>query len=198
MSQLSIFDVELVVADFDGAARLLSDSMGFNRVFEHAPGGARSLAMRRGAARVRLTGVDGGSEEARFIARHGSGVRNIGLCVPSVAESVARVVGAGGTIVARPVPSRATIALFDGLHRRRVSMLDPDGGSGCLPSRREPAEDDRASGFQSNGRGVLETDSHVVRRSHRRIARRLARTEGTERRAECDRMKMTTTVVTWR
>ncbi|MFE9776123.1 4-hydroxyphenylpyruvate dioxygenase [Streptomyces sp. NPDC005931] len=168
MTVHSVDHVEFFVGDVHQASHYYCSTYGFRVVAEAGPltglAGARSLVLAHGGVRLVLTSaLHADHAAARFVRRHGDGVRDVALrstdavgdyerALASGAESVAApetFEGAGGRVV------RATIAATNDLVHTFVQRDDPSGAH--LPGRYLPVTDEPAP-----GPGLLRSVDHLA------------------------------------
>ncbi|MFJ8677101.1 4-hydroxyphenylpyruvate dioxygenase [Streptomyces sp. NPDC093589] len=158
MTAHSIDHVEFYVGDVKQSAHYYCGTYGFRVVAEAGPrtglAGARSLVLAHGGVRIVLTsGLHADHPAARFVRRHGDGVRDVALRTSDAAGDFARAVAAGADAVAEPETfedaggrvTRATVAVTNDLVHSFVQRADPAGD--FLPGRYRPttAADPQAS-----------------------------------------------------
>ena len=117
MSSLSINHIEIVVDDLTKFSFLFIEKMGFRPSPARETWGVRSLLLSQGRAHVRLMPVSKAwTEEDQFVSMHGTAVRDIGLSVPHVMQTVESVLAAGGRVLDQASDGKfAVVQLFDGL-----------------------------------------------------------------------------------
>lgn len=118
--------VEMWVEDAASIATMYQETFGFERAAEAGPesglAGHRSVVLVQGDANVVITSSeDPESSVARFVARHGDGVRDIAFAVDDARQVYDRAIARGAQSVSEPSYSlchgvpviRATISGFD-------------------------------------------------------------------------------------
>ncbi|UZJ33803.1 4-hydroxyphenylpyruvate dioxygenase [Streptomyces endophytica] len=109
LGQLGLDHLGFAVGDLPAAAEPFTARYGFGVLdrFPGAPGapedGVRTVAVGAGGIRLVLTAAqDAGHPAARYVARHGDGVRDIALRTPDAAAAFAEAVRRGAEPVAGP------------------------------------------------------------------------------------------------
>ncbi|MGW7053221.1 4-hydroxyphenylpyruvate dioxygenase [Streptomyces sp. NPDC054887] len=149
MTVHSVDHVEFFVGDAHQAAHYYCGTYGFRVVAEAGPdtglAGARSLVLAHGGVRLVLTSaLHADHAAARFVRRHGDGVRDVALRSTDAAGDFERAVAAGADVVAKPETFedadgrvvRATIAATNDLVHTLVQREGP--AETFLPGRYRP------------------------------------------------------------
>lgn len=153
MTAHSVDHVEFFVGDVQLASHYYCGTYGFRVVAEAGPAtglaGARSLVLAHGGVRLVLTSaLHGDHAAARFVRRHGDGVRDVALRSTDAVADFERAVAAGAEVVAKPETFedgdgarvvRATIAATNDLVHSFVQRDDPSGA--FLPGVYRPNAD---------------------------------------------------------
>lgn len=150
MSVYSVDHVEFFVENAQVASHYYCDTYGFRALAEAGPdtglAGARSVVLGHGGVRLVLTSaLRADHAAARFVRRHGDGVRDVALRSTDVVEDFDRAVAAGASVVAEPETFedadgrvvRATIAATNDMVHTLVQRDGP--ADTFLPGRYRPS-----------------------------------------------------------
>ncbi|MFG2894070.1 4-hydroxyphenylpyruvate dioxygenase [Streptomyces sp. NPDC048248] len=168
MTAHSIDHVEFFVGDVNQAAHYYRGTYGFRVVAEAGPhtglAGARSLVLAHGGVRVVLTSaLHADHAAARFVRKHGDGVRDVALRTTDAVGDFERAVAAGAYAVAEPATFgddgarviRATVAATNDLVHTFVQRDDPSGA--FLPGRYRSTAD-----ADTTDPGLLRSIDHLA------------------------------------
>ncbi|MER6311864.1 4-hydroxyphenylpyruvate dioxygenase [Streptomyces sp. NPDC001739] len=172
MTAHSIDHVEFYVGDVNQAAHYYCGTYGFRVVAEAGPltglAGARSLVLAHGGVRLVLTSaLHADHRAARFVHRHGDGVRDVALRSTDAVADFEQALAAGAEPVAGPETFeddgvrvvRATVAATNDLVHSFVQRDGDDEASArFLPGRYRPV----AEAAEASGPALLRSVDHLA------------------------------------
>jgi 4-hydroxymandelate synthase len=121
--------VELYTSDMQSAVDYFASSFGFTRMAESASGGSRSSLLRHGTVQLVVT-AGRGTEE--FIEAHGDGIADIAFGCDDAAQTCARAVAAGASLI-NSSPGKLVVS---GVGDIRHTLVARSAGPG-FPADRE-------------------------------------------------------------